>query len=192
MNSASDGLSETSLSSRQVYSGHFLQVFQDQVALPSGNTALREYIKHPGAAVMVAELDDGRFIVERQYRFPMGRVMLEFPAGKLDGREDPFICARRELAEETGFSASQWAKAGVMHNAIAYSDEVIHIFFARHLSKGQAHLDAEEFLEVDAMSLDELLAAVVAGSITDAKTITALIWLQNVKTGLWTLDWQPA
>jgi ADP-ribose pyrophosphatase len=184
-----DGLIEISQSSESVYAGHFLQVFKDIVKLPSGNAAPREYIKHPGAAVIVAELDDGGLVVERQYRFPMGRVMLEFPAGKLDPREDPMVCAQRELTEETGYSAREWAKAGVMHNAIAYSDEVIHIFFARGLSKGKAQLDAEEFLEVDTMSLQEMLSAASKGELTDAKTLTALLWMQNVRAGLWQLDW---
>jgi ADP-ribose pyrophosphatase len=189
---AEDMLTEHCLGSEQVYRGNFLQVFRDEVRLPSGMTAHREYIKHPGAVVIVALHDDGRAIVERQYRYPMGRVMLEFPAGKLDGHEDPLACGQRELLEETGFTAREWAYAGAMHNAIAYSNEVIHIWFAQGLTAGHPQLDEGEFLEVDAMSPDQLLQATCDGRITDAKTLTALLWLQNVRSGLWPLSWQKA
>lgn len=187
-----DALAERSLESERVLDGHFLQVYRDRVELPSGQTAWREYIKHPGAVVIVATDEQGCFVVERQYRYPMGRVMLEFPAGKLDPGEDPLVCAQRELQEETGFRAREWARAGVMHNAIAYSDEAIHIYFARGLTAGVQHLDTEEFLEVDAMDLHDMLRAVQSGCITDAKTITALIWAQHVHNASWPLEWVGA
>jgi ADP-ribose pyrophosphatase len=187
---AVQNLTEETLSSDQVLQGHFLQVWRDRVRLPSGQAALREYIAHPGAVVVVAQLADGRILMERQYRYPLHRVMVELPAGKLDASEDPLLCARRELREETGYSARQWAYAGGMHNAIAYSNEIIHMFFARGLTAGPQKLDEGEFLEVFALTLDELLLAAAQGQITDAKTLTALLWVQNVHAGRWTLDWQ--
>jgi ADP-ribose pyrophosphatase len=189
--SAHDDLSlrETRLDSELVYQGHFLTVYRDTVRLPSSSTATREYIRHPGAVVVIALTDDGQVVMERQFRYPMDRVMLELPAGKLDAGEDPLECARRELLEETGYVARHWARAGEMHNAIAYSTEVIHIYFAKGLTQQQAHLDEEEFLEVYTESCDALFRGVAAGEITDAKTITALFWLQSLLQGRWNPQW---
>ncbi|WP_019936230.1 NUDIX domain-containing protein [Bordetella sp. FB-8] len=185
-------LIETKLDSELVYDGGFLKVRRDAVRLPNGRDAWREYIVHPGAVVVIAQLDDGRVLVERQHRYPVGRVMTELPAGKLDPGEEPLVCAQRELFEETGYTASQWAHAGALHIAIAYSTEIIHIFFARGMKAGERRLDEDEFLDVGAMTLPELLAASREGRITDAKTLTCLLWLQNVAAGTWQLDWQDA
>ncbi|HEY0296528.1 MAG TPA: NUDIX hydrolase [Bordetella sp.] len=185
-------LIETRVDSELVYDGGFLKVRRDTVRLPNGRDAKREYVVHPGAVVVIAQLDDGRLLVERQHRYPVGRVMTEFPAGKLDPGEDPLACAKRELFEETGYAAGQWAYAGALHLAIAYSTEIIHIFFARGMRAGQRQLDEDEFLDVGAMSLPEMLAASREGRITDAKTLTCLLWLQNVASGAWQLDWQDA
>jgi ADP-ribose pyrophosphatase len=187
-----DHLRERRLNTRQVLKGHFLDVRRDTVALPDGSEATREYIVHPGAVVVVPILDDGRLVMERQYRYPMGRVMLEFPAGKLDAGEPPLTCGARELAEETGYRAREWARAGVLHNAIAYSDEVIHIWFARGLERGAARLDAQEFLETVIHSEAEVDAFAASGNITDAKSLICLLWLQKWRAGLWPLQWQPA
>jgi ADP-ribose pyrophosphatase len=185
-------LREETLRSEQMYAGAFLDVRRDQVRLPDGSNAQREYIVHPGAAMIVPVLDDGRIVVVRQWRYPMGRAMLEFPAGKLDADEPPLQCAARELTEETGYRATEWASAGVMHNAIAYSTEVIHVWFARGLVAGAAKLDQGEFLEVGTASLDELDAAAREGGLTDAKTLTGLLWLQQWRAGRWPLTWQSA
>jgi ADP-ribose pyrophosphatase len=185
-------LVERLLEAGQVYRGHFLDVRRDRVALPDGGTAHREYIRHPGAVMVVPLLDDGRLLLERQYRHPMGRVMLEFPAGKLDAGEPPLACGRRELLEETGYSAAEWAHAGVLHNAIAYSDEGIHIFFARGLTRGEQKLDAGEFLELVTHTAAELDQFAVRGELTDAKTLIGLLWLQRWQQGAWPLHWQPA
>ena len=144
---------------------------------------------HPGAVMVVPLLDDGRLVVERQYRYPLARVMLEFPAGKIDAGESPAACAVRELAEETGYHAREWAHAGVLHNAIAYSNEGIHVYFARGLVAGQAALDPGEFLDVSSATLEELLALARSGELTDAKTLIGLLWLQNWRSGQWPLIW---
>lgn len=183
-------LVERTLESSQVYRGHFLDVRRDRVALPDGASAHREYIRHPGAVMVVPLLDDGRLLLERQYRYPMGRVMLEFPAGKLDAGEDPLTCGRRELTEETGYSATEWAHAGVLHNAIAYSDEGIHIYFARGLTRGEQKLDAGEFLELVTHTAAELDQFAARGELTDAKTLIGLMWLQRWQQGAWPLHWQ--
>lgn len=185
-------LREERVSSRQVYSGHFLDVRRDEVRLPDGKTAAREYIVHPGAVMIVPLLDDGRVVVERQFRYPMGRVMLEFPAGKLDAGEPPLHCAIRELAEETGYRAREWARAGILHNAIAYSTEGIEVWFARGLELGERSLDAGEFLDVEAATVEALDDQAQRGELTDAKTLIGLLWLQNWRSGRWHLTWQAA
>ena len=187
-----EALRETLLQSEQVWRGRFLDVRRDTVSHADGSRATREYIVHPGAVMVVPLLADGRFVMERQYRHPMGRVMLEFPAGKLDAGEAPFDCARRELAEETGYTAAEWARAGILHNAIAYSTEGIEIWFARGLQPGAPRLDAGEFLEVVPQSPDELDAMVARGEVTDAKTLIGLLWWQKWHSGQWPLAWQPA
>ena len=151
---------------------------------------------HPGAVMIVPLLEDAtgamQVVLERQFRYPVGRVMIEFPAGKLDPGEECFHCARRELLEETGYSASQWAHAGVLHPLIAYSTEFIDIWFARGLQAGQRQLDEGEFLEVLTASPAQLLDWCRQGFVTDGKTLTAALWLQNVSSGAWSLEWQNA
>jgi len=185
-------LIEHPIKSELVHQGSFLQVRLDTVRLPHGGQATREYVVHPGAVVVIGLLDDGRVLLERQFRYPVGRVMTEFPAGKLDAGELPLICAQRELLEETGYSAREWAYAGPMHLAIGYSDEIIHIFFARGLTAGERQLDADEFLDVCSMTAAELLDGVRTGQVTDAKTLSCCLWLQNVQSGAWSLEWKSA
>ena len=185
-------LIESLVGSEEVWRGRFLDVRRDTVALPDGQRATREYIVHPGAVMVVPLLPDGRLLMERQFRHPMGRVMLEFPAGKIDAGEAPFTCAVRELREETGYRAAEWARAGILHNAIAYSTEGIEIWFARGLLAGPTKLDAGEFLETVVHSVDELDAYCAHGEVTDAKTLIGLLWVQKWQAGLWPLSWQPA
>ena len=187
-----DHLVETKISSEPVYQGSFLNILRDTVLLPNGQQATREYVVHPGAVVVIALLDDGRVVLERQHRYPVGRVMVEFPAGKLDAGENPQYCGQRELLEETGYSATQWAYAGAMHLAIAYSDEVLHIYFAKGLTLGERKLDEGESLDVFTATPAELLAMCGQGLVTDAKTLTCTLWLQNVLSGAWPLQWVPA
>ena len=183
-------LVEHTLDHVEVLKGHFLHAFRDQVRLPNGDITTREYVIHPGAVMIIAMLDDGHLVMERQYRYPVKQVMIEFPAGKLDAGEDRLACAQRELLEETGYRAKEWAHAGVLHPVISYSTEFIDIWFARGLTLGERRLDEGEFLDVFTASLEELLAWSREGKLTDAKTLTGLLWLQNHLSGAWPLQWQ--
>ena len=185
-------LREECLSSDPVYEGNFLKVRRDRVRLPDGAESTREYIVHPGAVMIVPILDNGRLLMERQYRYPLQRVILEFPAGKIDHGEAPLSCAKRELLEETGYTAREWAHAGVLHNAIAYSNEGIEIFFARGLKAGERKLDDGEFLDIVTHSTTELDALAASGEMTDAKTLIGLLWLTRGQDGEWALDWKRA
>jgi ADP-ribose pyrophosphatase len=185
-------LKETLVRSEPVWRGRLLDVRRDTVALPDGAHATREYIVHQGAVMVVPLLPDGRLLMERQYRYPLGRVTLEFPAGKIDPGEAPFTTAVRELAEETGYRAAEWARAGILNNAVAYSTERIEIWFARGLTAGPAQLDAGEFLETVIHTVEELDALCALGEVTDAKTLVGLLWLQKWHSGHWPLEWQAA
>jgi len=133
-------------------------------------------------------LDDGRLILERQFRYPLNQVFLEFPAGKIDAGETPFSCAQRELVEETGYTASDWQFVCTVHNAIGYSDEALYIYLAKGLRAGNDHPDAEEFIETFSATLPQLLAWAKEGRITDAKTIIGAFWLEKIRTGEWELS----
>jgi len=185
-------LIEQTIGSELLFKGNFLEAKRDTIRLPDGGYATREYVVHPGAVVVVPLLDDGRIVLERQFRYPVAHVMIEFPAGKLDAGEDPLLCGQRELLEETGYRATEWALAGVMHLAVAYSTEIIHVYFARGLQLGERQLDHGEFLDVITATPEELIGWCRDGTVTDAKTLTCALWLQNVLSGAWSLPWQPA
>lgn len=185
-------LVETFAGGEQVFRGRLLDVRRDTVTLPGGDSATREYIVHPGAVMVVPLLDDGRLVLERQFRYPVGQVLIEFPAGKIDPGETVLRCAQRELAEETGYRATEWARAGVIHNACAYSTEGIELWFARGLSLGDRQLDHGEHIDLLLLSEAELDALAARGQVTDAKTLIGLQWLQRWRAGAWALDWQAA
>ena len=173
-------LTERMTGSERIFDGVILHVYRDTVTLPNGSPAVRELIRHPGAVAIVPLTADGKVIIERQFRYPLGTVITEIPAGKLDGpTEDRLKAAKRELREETGYTAEEWISLGDYYPAAAYSDERLTMYLARGLTKGEQHLDEDEFLHVEEVSLESLVEAVLAGRITDGKTQTALMkaWL---------------
>jgi ADP-ribose pyrophosphatase len=179
--SAADAhLREVKVTSELAYSGSFLKISRDTVRLPNGQHTTREYVNHPGAVVVLPVFDDGSILMERQFRYPLDRVFIEFPAGKIDAGEDPLACAKRELEEETGYTASDWQFVCTIHNAIAYSDEFLNLYLARGLVAGERKLDEGEFLDIYRTSLEQLLAGVKNGSITDVKTIIGIFWLRDI------------
>ena len=180
-------LVEAPLSSEDVFTGKLLHVKRDLVSLPNGHQAEREYILHPGAVVVIAPLDNGKLLFERQYRYPLQQVFLELPAGKIDPGEPILDTARRELREETGYKAKTWRHLATMHPCIGYSNEKIEIFLARGLSYVGHERDHEEFLEVLEVSLADAMLAVRDGEISDGKTIAALLWAEKVLSGAWPL-----
>jgi ADP-ribose pyrophosphatase len=178
-------LRETRIDGETVYEGRFLKVERDRIKLPDGSISNREFIRHPGAVVILPLLDDGRILLERQFRYPNNQVFVEYPAGKIDPGEDPLECAKRELLEETGYTAANWQFVCTIHNAIAYSDEHLDLFLATGLTEGQAKLDDGEFLELFTTTLPELLEQVRRGEITDVKTIIGTFWLDRIINGGW-------
>lgn len=202
-------LRETRLQSHAVFDGSFLHVKRDSVRLPNGGEVTREYIVHPGAVVIIAIAEPGErlrltldgpivevqarsVILERQFRYPVGQVITEFPAGKRDAGEASWLTAQRELREETGFTAQHWALAATLMPAIAYADEVIEIWFAKGLQQQGRQLDEEEFLDVQLVEVDTLRQWCLAQRLPDAKSVTCLWWLEQWCAGRLSLDWLPA
>jgi ADP-ribose pyrophosphatase len=172
------------VSSRLAYDGGLLKLRRDEIRLPDGRPAWREYVEHPGASMMLAFVDADTILLERQYRYAMRRHYLELPAGKIDAGEPALETARRELVEECGYEATQWRHLASLHSCIGYSTEVIELYLAQGLRPVGARLDAGEFLETFAVSFDEALEWVRAGIITDTKTTFALLWWKQFgKTG---------
>jgi ADP-ribose pyrophosphatase len=179
-------LKETRIDGQLAYDGSFLKVSRDRVSLPNGAETHREFITHPGAVVILPLFDDGSVLLERQFRYPIAKVFIEYPAGKIDEGEDPLACAKRELQEETGYTATDWTFLCTIHNAIAYSDEHLELYLARGLTAGPAQLDDGEFLETFHASVPELLEMVRDGRITDVKTVIGTFWLEKILAGTWT------
>ena len=183
--SGDDSLTEQTLESRVAFQGAFLRLYVDKVRSADGHVGTREYLRHPGAVMIVPLLSDGRVVLERQFRYPLKRTAIEFPAGKIDAGETPIQCARRELLEETGYRASKWCYLGGLHNAIAYSDEKIEMFLAEDLVHEGATLDAGETLQVFSEPWQRLLEWVREGTVTDVKTMVGVMWLEKVLAGEW-------
>jgi ADP-ribose pyrophosphatase len=179
-------LKETRIDGEVAYDGSFLKVTRDRIALPDGAQTHREFIRHPGAVVILPLFDDGSVLLERQFRYPLDRVFIEYPAGKIDPGEGHLECAKRELQEETGYTATDWHFLCTIHNAIAYSDEHLELYLARGLVAGPARLDDGEFLETFRVGVPELLAMVKSGQVTDVKTVIGTFWLEKILAGCWT------
>ena len=180
-----DDFTEHTLDSRTVYRGALLHVLEDTVRLPDGKTARREYIRHPGAVMILALVSPDTLLLERQFRYPVRRHFIELPAGKLEGDEDPLEAARRELREECGYVASDWRHLATLHPCIGYADERIELFLARDLSHVGRELDEGEFLEVLHVPLQEALGWVRDGRITEAKAVMGLLWAEKILKGDW-------
>ncbi|RDK09545.1 NUDIX domain-containing protein [Cupriavidus lacunae] len=180
-----DALKEVCVASATVHRGKFLTLKQDIVRLPDGKQTGREYVVHPGAVMMIPLFSDGTVLMERQFRYPIGEVMLEFPAGKLDPEEGAQRCGERELLEETGYRAARWDYLTRIHPVISYSTEFIDVFLARDLTHGEAQLDDGEFLETFITPVGQVIDWVRSGRITDVKTIIGAFWLEKVISDAW-------
>jgi len=177
--------SEITLSSEPVFDGVLLHVRRDTVRLPNGNEAVREYIRHPGAAMIIARLDQDTIVLERQFRYPLARHFIELPAGKIDRGEEPLATAQRELREECGYTAREWRHLTTLHPCIGFADERIELYLADGLTQVGAALDEDEFLEVMTVPLTQALAWVRDGTITEAKAVTGLLWAEKIRKGEW-------
>jgi ADP-ribose pyrophosphatase len=173
-------LGEVTLHARLAYDGGMLRLHRDIVRCPDGHVAYREFVRHPGAVMTIPMLDPDHVILERQFRYPLGRVFIEFPAGKIDPGEGLLECAQRELLEETGHRARDWTHLGAFHNAIGYSDERIDIFLARSLEPDTTRRDPGEVLELFSVRWRELDQWVRDGRITDGKTIVGIYWMERL------------
>lgn len=180
-----DPLHEETLESRLAFDGAFLRLYQDKVRAADGHVGLREFVRHPGAVTIVPLLPNGHIVLERQFRYPLGRSMIEIPAGKIDPGEPPFVCAQRELREETGYNAAQWVHLGGFHNAFGYSDEKIEVYLARDLTLDTVKQDAGEVIEIFTAPWQEVAEWIRDGTVTDVKTIIGVAWLEKWLDGKW-------
>lgn len=177
--------SEITLGSEPVFDGVLLHVRRDTVRLPNGKEATREYIRHPGAAMIIARPDPDTIVLERQFRYPLARHFIELPAGKIDRGEEALATAQRELREECGYTAREWRHLTTLHPCIAYADERIELYLADGLTHIGAALDEDEFLEVMTVPLTQALDWVRDGTITEAKAVTGLLWAEKIRKGEW-------
>lgn len=171
-------LTEKKVSQKKIYDG-VISFFKDEVELINGQKASRVYTKHPGASAIVPLTKEGKIIFVEQYRYPIGKITLEIPAGKLKPKQSPLACAKAELKEETGFSAGKWQKMLAFYPSTAFSTEILHIFLAKDLKKGSQHLDEDEFVNIKELSLKQSLKYIKEGKIRDSKTIIALLYLKT-------------
>ena len=181
-------LEEKQIASKTVYQGRLLHVKEDQVELPNGKNSSREYIVHPGAVVILPLMDNGDVLLERQFRYPLQREFIEFPAGKIDLGEDVLTCGKRELLEETGYIAKEWHYLTTVYPCIGYSDEKLIYYLAKGLSYSGHQPDEDEFLEIFQIPFASALDRVKSGEICEAKTVVGLFWLEKILRG----EWQPS
>lgn len=170
-------LTEKTVDSKRYFEGRVINLRVDTVELENGTLATREIVEHPGGVCVIGLTDDGKIPMVRQFRAPFGRALLEVPAGKLNYGEDHFECGKREFLEETGFFASEYVYFGSLYPSVGFLTENLHIYFAKGLTKGEQHLDDDEFLNVEFFTLDELLDLVDKNEIKDAKTVVAIMKL---------------
>ena len=173
-----EDFTETRLTTRLVYDGQLLKVHEDAVRMPDGTTARREWVEHPGAVIIIPLLDEATVLMERQFRYPLGRHFYELPAGKIEPGEDPLATAQRELIEECGYAAASWRHLATLHPCIGYSDERFELYLARDLKHVGRALDDGEFLEVVPMAVDDAVRGIKDGSITDVKALAGIAWLK--------------
>lgn len=172
-------LSEKKIDSSKKFDGKILHLYVDEVRLPNGHTSFREVVRHPGASAVLVRSNEGKIILERQYRYPIDEILWEIPAGKLDLQEDPLDCAKRELMEETGVTAQKWEQLGHIYTTPGFSDEKIYIYFASEISNGKTHFDEDEFVEVKYFTVHEVELMIVENEIVDSKTIAAFFRAQK-------------
>lgn len=176
---------ESQINTTKVYTGKLLHVHRDEVRLPDGNTSVREYIRHPGAVVVLPLTDTGELILEHQHRYALRRDFIEVPAGKIDPGEASLACAQRELLEETGYTARAWYYVTTVYPCIGYADEQLVYYLAKGLEYQGHRRDADEFLEIFTLPLEQALAMVQTGEICDVKTVVGLFWLEKIVSGAW-------
>ena len=181
-------LYEHPLNSTKVYTGKLLHVHRDEVRLPDGKTSVREFIRHPGAVVVLPITQSGELILERQHRYPLGRDFIEVPAGKIDPGEQTLACAQRELLEETGYKAQDWRYITTVYPCIGFADERLVYYLAQDLAFEGHQRDDDEFMEIFSLPLDRALAMVQTGEICESKTIIGLFWLEKILSGAWPID----
>lgn len=178
-------LTEKQLNTHVIYDGSLLHVRKDDVVLPNGAESSREYLLHPGAVVIIPFRDENTIIMERQFRYPVGKVFYELPAGKIDPGEDYLTTGQRELLEETGYSAARWELLTTIHPAVGYSNEKMALYAAYELTQNEIHRDHDEFLEIVEISLTAAMHLLREGEITDAKTMVGLFWAEKLMKGEW-------
>ncbi len=177
-----EDLIEKKISSEKVFDGVLLHVNRDTVKLPNGHETHREWIKHPGASAVIPYTPEGDIIMVRQYRYPVDQVTLEIPAGKLDSTdEEPLECAKRELNEETGYTAGKYTKLMTIATTVGFSNEYIHIYLAEDLNAGEMHPDDDEFLHLLRIPLAKAIKMVYNGEIIDAKSVSAILLVDRIK-----------
>jgi len=172
-------LHEKTMSSQSIYEGRIIRVKVDEVLLPNGNTAKREIVNHPGAVAVMPLTDEGKLIAVRQFRKPLERTIVEIPAGKLEPGEQPLACAIRELEEETGYTAQHMELLSSFYTSPGFADELVHVYVATGLTKGESRPDEDEFVDVLELTLEEAQELHRAGEIRDAKTVVALFAWEN-------------